>query len=69
MSVNGIGSGASLAQLPTDAQVGVAVAKKALNQFKADGAAVNKLIEQAADVQQASVSGEPFKGRLVDVLA
>ncbi|MEM0913727.1 MAG: hypothetical protein AAGB29_07605 [Planctomycetota bacterium] len=68
MSVNGIGSG-SLASLPTDVQVGVAVAKKALNQFKAEGAAVNKMIQQAADVQQASVSGEPTKGRLVDVLA
>ncbi|MEO0586476.1 MAG: hypothetical protein AAF078_02440 [Planctomycetota bacterium] len=69
MSVGGIGSSASLAKLPVDLQVGVGVAKKALNQFKAEGAAVNQLIEQAADVQKSSVNGEPVKGRIVDVLA
>jgi hypothetical protein len=70
MSVTGIASyatGLSQAQLAQD--VGTRVARKALDQAKADGAAVNQLLQQAADLQQAAVAGEPHKGRIVDVLA
>jgi len=70
MSVTGIASyatGLSQAQLAQD--VGTRVARKALDQAKADGAAVNQLMQQAVDVQKAAASGDATKGRIVDVLA
>ncbi|MEM6551883.1 MAG: YjfB family protein [Planctomycetota bacterium] len=74
MSIGGVSaSGASaLTSAQVQSQVGVSVAKKALDQAKAQGDAAVSLLDAAAQTQKAMVervSIEPFKGTMIDVIA
>lgn len=69
--VNGIAA-SSLGSSMVANQVNIAVARKALDAQKAQGAAAVSMLQQAAQLQKqmvANVSVEPGKGTLIDVTA
>ncbi|MEM1211411.1 MAG: putative motility protein [Planctomycetota bacterium] len=71
IGINAAGASAlTAAQLQS--QVGVSVARKTLDQAKAQGDAAVSLLDAAAQTQKAMVdrvSIEPFKGTMIDVVA
>ncbi|MEM6393126.1 MAG: putative motility protein [Planctomycetota bacterium] len=74
MSIGGISSAGAnaLTSAQLQSQVGVSVARKALDQAKAQGEAAVSLLDSAAQTQKAMVervSIEPFKGTMIDVVA
>lgn len=73
MSIGVSAAGASaLTSAQLQSQVGVSVAKKTLDQAKANGEAAVSLLDSAAQTQKAMVervSIEPYKGTMIDVVA